>query len=323
MSLMKHQDPFAAAERDVKAMVSAGWWPGASAQQRQHSIAGRVLVLPDGSQWLFGAWARWYRSHPSDQQWYLCPPPHSAVTRQSARTVQGATVLPPHVVPSGPDFRAPEYELLPFVGADLSALTARVRATVEASAQLAVADHPRPEGETPRWWKEFSSSVPMAVAATWGVMLWCAGAPAFDAQLDGQLLGLWDPYREQPLPLVEGPRWLTPPPLEEIVGLYAERLRAHRVDAAVVVLRTMWATASALRDERRFTARADALLAILGATLQDPTVDYKALPHGDAAVVQQWLTRCPPELTPALRSETSAGDNFRHAFYGLAEALVK
>ncbi|MEO5876255.1 MAG: hypothetical protein ABIS86_19905, partial [Streptosporangiaceae bacterium] len=52
-------------------------------------------------------------------------------------------------------------------------------------------------------------------------------------------------------------------------------------------------------------------------------MDYTALPHGDEAVVQQWLTRCPPELTPALRPETSAGDNFRHAFYALSESLVK
>ncbi|MEO5875085.1 MAG: hypothetical protein ABIS86_10790, partial [Streptosporangiaceae bacterium] len=268
----RQEDPFAAAERDVRAMVSANWWPSAPAQQRQHSIAGRILVLPDGSQWLFGAWARWYRSHPADQQWYLCPPPHSAITRLTARTAQSSAALPPHVVPSGPDFKAQEYELLPFVGADLKALTARVRATVEASAQLSAADHPRPEGDIPRWWQEFSPTAPMTVAATWGVTLWCAGAPAFDARLDDQLLGLWSPYREQQLPAIDGPRWLTPPTLGEVVGLYAERLRAHRVDAAVVVLRTMWATASALRDERRFTARADALLAILGATLKDPTM---------------------------------------------------
>src|SRR4051812_9034434 len=71
------QDPFTTAERETKAMVSAAWWPAAPPQQRQHAVAGRVLALPDGTWWIFGAWARWYRWHPSDGQWYLCPPPRS------------------------------------------------------------------------------------------------------------------------------------------------------------------------------------------------------------------------------------------------------
>ncbi|MDX6433037.1 MAG: hypothetical protein QOE54_5403, partial [Streptosporangiaceae bacterium] len=312
-------DPFTAAEHDTRAMVSAAWWPAAPPQQRQHAVAGRVLALPDGTWWIFGAWARWYRWHPSDGQWYLCPPPQSVATRQSARPVQqgqGVPALPPHVVPAGPDFDYDIPEPLPFVGQDLSPeLSARVRATVESAAALPAQDYPH-------WWALFSSSAPSTVAVSWGVMLWCAAAPVFDSRLDDDMLGIWTPYRAKPLPVVDGPRWLTAPPLEALVGLYAERLRAGRVDAAVVVLRTMWAVASALREDVRFRARADALIAVVGATLSNPTVDYGALPYGDQALVQQWVTRVPPNLAPAMRIESSPGDNFRHAYYDLAKAVT-
>jgi len=307
----QQEDVFSAAEREIKAVVSASWWPTARAEQREHAVAGRAVELPDGTQWLFGAWARWY----------LCPPPYATSVRRSGRAATGVSGLPPHVIPLGPDFDVTAPAALPFIGADLSPLTARVRATVESAAALSAADFPRGE-EPPRWLAEFSPDAPSTVAACWGVMLWCASAPVFDARRDADLLALWEPYRAVPLPRIEGPRWLTPPTLEDLVALYAERLRAHNVQSAVVILRTMWATASALRDEPRFTARADALLAILNATLSDPQQDYGALPHGDAAVAQLWVTRCPPNLSPGLRAESSPGDGFRHLFYDLAQCLV-
>ncbi|WP_412520669.1 hypothetical protein [Actinomadura madurae] len=315
------QDPFAEAERDTRAMVAAAWWPSAPPQQRHHAIAGRMLVLPDGTWWLFGAWARWYRLHPSDGQWYLCPPPRIPAVRMAARPAQQGQAqvpaLPPHVIPAGPDFSYDPPSGLPFVAHGFATeLTSRVRSTVESAATLPAPDYPH-------WWREFTSETPSTVAVAWGVMLWCSAAPAFDSRLDAQMLDLWKPYRARPLPDVDGPRWLTPPALETLVALYSERLRASRVDAAVVVLRTMWAVASALRDDIRFQARADALLAILGATLANPTVDYGALPYGDQAIVQQWLTRCPPNLVPALRNESSPGDNFRHAFYTLSELIAE
>ncbi|MEU8123168.1 AAA family ATPase [Spirillospora sp. NPDC049024] len=314
------QDPFTEAERDTRAMVAAAWWPSAPPQQRHHAIAGRMLVLPDGTWWLFGAWARWYRLHPSDGQWYLCPPPRIPAVRMAARPAQQrpgqVPALPPHVIPAGPDFSYDPPSGLPFVAHGFATeLTSRVRSTVESAATLAAQDYPH-------WWREFTSEAPSTVAVAWGVMLWCSAAPAFDSRLDAQMLDLWKPYRARPLPDVDGPRWLTPPALESLVALYSERLRASRVDAAVVVLRTMWAVASALRDDVRFQVRADALLAILGTTLSNPTVDYGALPYGDQAIVQQWLTRCPPNLVPALRNESSPGDNFRHAFYTLSELIA-
>ncbi|MCO5985045.1 hypothetical protein NE235_02865 [Actinoallomurus spadix] len=313
------QDPFAVVERDTRAMVTAGWWPATPPLQRQNLVAARMLVLPDGTWWLFGAWARWYRWLPADGQWHLCPPPRLPMTRTSARPLgQGMPVprIPPHLVPSGPDFAVEPPQSLPFVDVDVRPeVTSRVRATVESAAAL-------PSHDYPHWWNAFSSSAPSTVAVGWGVMLWSAAAPVFDSALDTQLLGLWSPYRARPLPAADGPRWLTPPPLESLVGLYAERLRARRVDAAVVILRTMWAMASALREDSRFRVRADALLAILDATLHNPTVDYAALPYGDQALVQQWLTRCPPTLAPALRIEASAGEHFRNAFYDLAVCLA-
>lgn len=319
-SPQRGQDPFTAAERDTRAMVAAAWWPSAPPQQRHHAIGGRMLVLPDGTWWLFGAWARWYRLHPSDGQWYLCPPPRTPAVRMAARPAQqgaGRTpALPPHVIPAGPDFAYDPPPGLPFVGHGFATgLTSRVRSTLESAATLPASDHPH-------WWPDFTGETPSTVAAAWGVMLWCSAAPAFDARLDAQMLDLWKPYRAKPLPDVDGPRWLTPPTLESLVALYAERLRASRVDAAVVVLRTMWAVASALREDVRFQIRADALLAILGTTLANPTVDYGALPYGDQAIVQQWLTRCPPNLVPSLRNESSPGDNFRHAFYTLSELIA-
>ncbi|WP_106402349.1 hypothetical protein [Actinocorallia populi] len=317
----RQEDLFDAAEREIKAVVSASWWPTARAEQREHAVAGRVVELPDATQWLFGAWARWYRKHPGDNQWYLCPPPYATSVRRSGKTAAAVSGLPPHVIPLGPDFEVTAPAALPFFGADLAPLTARVRATVESAASLPPGDFPRPENP-PRWLADFSPDAPNTVAACWGVMLWCASAPVFDAQRDADLLALWEPYRAAALPRIEGPRWLTPPTLEDLVSLYAERLRAHNVQSAVVILRTMWATASALRDEPRFTARADALLAILNVTLADPQQDYGALPHGDAAVAQLWVTRCPPNLSPGLRAESSPGDGFRHLFYDLARCLA-
>lgn len=311
-------DPFTEAERDTRGMVTAGWWPSAAPAQRQNLTAARMLALPDGSWWIFGAWARWYRWTPADAQWYLCPPPRSTVTRMSARPLQqGVPVpqIPPHVVPAGPDFDHDAPEPAAFVGQGIpQVLTSRVRATVESAAALIPTDYPHR-------WGTFSPSTPSTVPVTWGVMLWSAGSPVFDARFDNGLIELWAPYRVRPLPAVDGPRWLTPPPLEAIVGLYTERLRSGRVDAAVVVLRTMWAMATALREDPRFQARADALLAVLGATLSNPTVDYGALPYGDQAIVQQWVSRCPPSLAPAMRIEASAGDHFRNAFYDLATVV--
>ena len=311
------------AEEETRALVASPWWQSAPPRQRAQAIAGRSLALPDGTCWVFGAWARWYRWHPGERAWHLCPPPQSPATRRKARSAaQGGMAVgvaepPPHVVPAGPDFDVTFAKPLPFVGQGFNPdLTARLKSTLEAAAQLPVQDYPH-------WWGMFGGTVPSPVAAAWGAMLWSASAPVFDSRYDKALIGLWTPYRAKPLPEVDGPRWLTPPPLEALAGLYSERLRAHRPDAATVVLRTMWAVARVLRDDVRFRARSDALVAIIGATLANPQADYAVLPYGDQALVQQWLSRVPPELAPAVRIESSAGDNVRHAFYELTAEVTR
>ncbi|WP_460370009.1 hypothetical protein, partial [Actinocorallia lasiicapitis] len=312
-------DPFAAAERDVRALVGARAWAGQAAAQRQDAIAGRALALPDGSEWVFGAWARWYRKHPADAEWYLCPPPYATSVRSSARKQKASGQLPPHVLPIGPDFAAVTSKgALPFVDVDLAPLTGPVRAIVEAAAALSPAQYPQPS-DAPRWVQEFAPHAPSTVAATWGVTLFCAAAPVFDARLDPQLLALWNPYRVTPLPLLEGPRWLTPPTLAQLAGLYGERVRAGDATAASGIIRTIWAAASALQGEPRFKDKAEALLAILAG---DNKNDERAAKQGDAALVAAWVARCPGNLASALRAETSEGEHFRHAFYDFAEALV-
>lgn len=278
-----------------------------------------MLAMPDGSRWLFGAWGRWYRWSPADRQWCLVPPPQLRITRMSASPLRQGTpipAMPPNVVPTGLDLAYDPPSPLAFVDAGIRPkVTARVRAAVESAAALPTPDYPH-------WWELFSPSTPSTVPVTWGVMLWCATAPVFDSRLDGQLLSLWSAHRAHPLPDIDGPRWLTPPPLESLIALYAGRLRAGRVDAAVVILRTMSAIASAIREDARFQPRADALLSMLDSPLRNPTVDYGVLGYGDQAVVQQWLTRSPPALSPSLRVEASAGEHFRNAYYDLATAVT-
>lgn len=300
-------------------MVDGGWWSATPQWQRRDLIADRLLNQPeDGTCWLFGAWARWYRRLPGDGQWQPCPAPLNPATRAAARPLpKGGPVppIPPQIVPSGPDF-AHRPPTAAFVGADLPPeLTSGVGAAVETAAALPVADYPHRSDL-------FSANVPSAVAVAWDVMLWCAAAPVFDARLDPQLLGLWSPYRSVPLPTTGEARWLTPPTLEAVLAPYAERLRAGRVDCAGMVLRTMWTVAGALRADDRFRARADALLAVMDASLRNPVADYPALPHGDGALVRHWLTRRPPELEALLRAETSPGDRFREAYHDLAVAAA-
>jgi hypothetical protein len=91
---------------------------------------------------------------------------------------------------------------------------------------------------------------------------------------------------------------------------------------AAHVVRTVWETAEALRGGAAFQPRADALSAIAGATLQMIHSDHGGIRFGDAAVFQEWLRRCPPQLRVALLRETAPGDHFRLACYDLAAAAA-
>ena len=86
---------------------------------------------------------------------------------------------------------------------------------------------------------------------------------------------------------------------------------------AAHIVRVLWETAESLRGAAAFRPRADALSAMAGATLQMVQSDLGGVRFGDAAVYQEWLRRCPPQLRVAVLRETAPGDHFRLACYDL------
>jgi hypothetical protein len=178
-----------------------------------------------------------------------------------------------------------------------------------------------PPTDYPLGWNFFLHGTPSTIAATWSTTLWCASVPAFDPQVHHDLLDLWNPHLAQPYGDQGRLRWLAPPPLHTIIGLYAERLRAGRPHAAAQLIRCMVMTAQALRDDPRFRLRATALLAMIEPLQANPALDHSALPYGDQAVERAWRTRCPAPLAATLFADSAPGERFQLAFYDLATAL--
>ncbi|RJL24131.1 hypothetical protein [Bailinhaonella thermotolerans] len=308
-------DPFTTAESDTHAMVAAPWWPGAPPEMRRRAVEQRVLALPDGSLWLFGALARWYRCHPYDGGWYLCPPPASAATRASAGPARRRIPqIPMLIVPTGPDFAYDRGSHLGFVGPDVPGpLTDRVRALLVANARDEHDDRPLS-------WPIFAPGTPSSVAAIWATIMWCSYSPVFDG--NEVLLSMFGEFLDKPLPGDEWVRWLPPFPLATLVALYAERVRAGRTETGLRLVSLVTETAATLRADPRFGPRAEALLAMAGPVLARPDLDYAWIPHGDAAVAHAWLARCPPHLAPATLAETAPGEHFRHTLYDFARSLA-
>jgi hypothetical protein len=338
-------DPFLAAEQRTRALVGAAWWPAAQPIQRFQAIAAHTLTLPDGSWWVFGAGGRWYRLHPADRRWYMCPPPEATLTRRAARgpapgpgrapaTPPGLRPgpgpaappgsgpgsgpgqpprIPPALLPAGPDLAAAAEPPVAVAGEPVpDNITFQLRQILSQAASAPADDYPLK-------WSFFDAGTPSTVAAAWAAMLWCARVPVFDG--DASMLELWRPYLAAPLPGQGGLRWLMPPPLGSIAAVYAERLRAGRADAAGQLARFMVMTARALREDARFRFRADALLAMAEPILSRPDVDGQALGYGDRAVERRWMDRCPPSLAAALSWDTAPGERFAHAWYDLATAV--
>jgi hypothetical protein len=299
-------------------MLAAPWWAGTAPHQRQQALSGQLLVLPDGTWWLFGAWARWFRRHPADGRWFPCPPPGATATRDSARPAQPGIpppVIPAEIVPRGPDFAHEHGRPRAVAGRAVSgALAFRLRSVITEAAQAPAPDYPL-------GWSHFRQGTPSTVAATWSTMLWCASVPLFDPDVDASLLDLWKPYLAQPFGDQGRLRWLVPPLLRTIAGLYAERLYAGRPDAAGHIIRHMVMTAQALRDDPRFEVKATALLSMLEPILADPALDHPVVPYGDQGMERQWASRCPPALSTALFADTAPGERLQFAFYDLAEAV--
>ncbi len=305
-------DPFAAIEADIRAMTSSPWWLSAVPPQRAQAVTSRMLAGP-GEWWLFGVWGRWYRCG-LEGNWHLCPPPFDPAARQAARPAPpgaGRPPVPPSIVPTGPDLTPGALAGDGLFGAPPPPpLLARLQQTV------ATAGAVNP-GQFPIRDPQFNPGTPSPVAVCLFAVLWCAGAPVADG--DHPLLGLFTPYLSG---TDGGPRWFLQPDLSLIAGAYTERLRAGDPNGAAHVVRTVWETAEALRGGTAFQPRADALAVMAGATLQMIQSDHAGIRYGDAAVFQEWLRRCPPQLRVTLLRETAPGDHFRLACYDLAAAAA-
>ncbi|MFI0356098.1 hypothetical protein [Actinomadura sp. 9N407] len=315
-------DPFTTAEHLTRTAVTAPWWPAATPEQRRRALHPHLLTLTDHSWWLFAAWTRWYRWHPADGRWFPSPPPQATHTRRTAAHGPTPPPVPTEILPTGADYLTDYGPPLAMVGTPLpGALTYRLRSVLSEAAQAPPADYPLGLGH-------FLHGTPSTIAATWSTLLWCASVPLFDPGLG--LLDLWKPHLAPspvPAPTSEGPgtggelRWLPPPPLHTLIGLYAERLRAGRANAAAQLVRCMVMTAQALRDDPRFRVRASALLSMIEPLQGNPTLDHRALPYGDQVLEREWRQRCPAPLSATLFADSAPGECLQLAFYDLATAL--
>ncbi len=306
-------DPFAATEADVRAMTASPWWMGAFPPQRAEAITSRMLVGA-GDWWLFGVWGRWYRCG-LDGTWHLCPPPFDPAARQAVMPAPpgvGRPPVHPSILPAGPDLTPGTLAADGLFGAPPSgALLARLQQALGAASGVSAAQFPIQD-------PQFVPGTPSPVAVCLFAVLWCAGAPVADA--DHPILELFSRFLNGGTG--GGPRWFLQPDLPLIVGAYAERLRAGDTMGAAHVVRTLWETAEALRVEPAFQPRADALAAMAGLTMQMVQNDQGGIRFGPAAVVQEWLRRCPPHLRISLLRETAPGDHLRLVYYDLASAAA-
>ncbi|WP_344958453.1 hypothetical protein [Actinomadura miaoliensis] len=310
-------DPFTRAEHETRLIVGSPWWPTATPLQRQQALIPQLLSLPDHGWWLHGAWARWYRWHPADSRWFLTPPPtgHDRTTALPLQPGYAPPLIPAEILPTGPDYAHDYGPPRAIAGTPLpGAVLYRLRSVMSEAAQA-------PPPDYPLGWNFFLHGTPSTIAVTWSTTLWCASVPAFDPHVHNDLLDLWNPHLAQPYGDQGRLRWLAPPPLHTIIGLYAERLRVGRPDAAAQLIRCMVMTAQALRDDPRFRLRATALLAMIEPLQTNPALDHRALPYGDQAVERHWRTRCPAPLAATLFADSAPGERFQLAFYDLATAL--
>ncbi|WP_231403859.1 hypothetical protein [Actinomadura viridis] len=314
ITLPPDADPFTVAEHHTRNNVTAPWWPASTPIQRRQTLHPHLLTLTDHSWWLFAAWTRWYRWHPADNRWFPSPPPQATHTRRTATHGPTPPPIPNEILPTGTDYLTDYGPPLALAGKPPSgALTYRLRSVLSEAAQA-------PPHDYPLGWNHFLHGTPSTIAATWSTLLWCASVPLFDPHL--RLLEPWHPhFAPQPTATHTRLHWHTPPPLHTIIGLYAERLRAGRADAAAQLIRCMVMTAQALRDDPRFRIRASALLSMIEPLQSNPTLDHRALPYGDQVLEREWRSRCPAPLAATLFADSAPGENLQLAFYDLATAL--
>ncbi|MFI9432724.1 MULTISPECIES: hypothetical protein [Streptosporangium] len=313
MTAVRQWDGFDTIESDVRTMVTDHRWARLPLPARAQAVALRVLAAPDGGRWLFGAHARWYRQDPADGRWHLAAPPADPGFRAAAHVVHATTAILPHLVPAGPDFTADRGSVQGFVGPDVPPeITERVR-------ELVIAQRGRRREDFPLHGPSaalFAGEVASPVAAVWDTLMWCAYAPAFDG--NEVLLSMFGEFLARPLPGDEWVRWLPPSSLDDLVALYGERVRAGHPEAGLRLVALMADTADAIRGDRRFRPRAEALLCMVEPVLRRTGPDHSIAHYGDDAVRQAWLSRCPPHVT---LPDSSPGEHFQHALYDLVQTL--
>ncbi|MFC0861797.1 hypothetical protein ACFHYQ_05745 [Sphaerimonospora cavernae] len=310
-------------------MVGDPRWITLPPVAKAQAIAQRVLTAPDGSRWLFGAHARWYRLDQADGRWHLsAPPPHPAI-RSAARPGAPGTLgtpgapgapgalappVPSELIPTGPDFAYDRGSTQAFVGPDVPhEVTDGIRMLIKTHRGVPLEDFPLTGG----FGEVFARDVAGTIAAVWGTIMWCAYAPAFDG--NEALLSAFGEFLARPLPGDDWVRWLPMGSFDALITLYAERMRSGAEQAGLHLARVITETAAVLRADARFRPRADALIAMVGPLPTQPWLDHHALLSG--AVRQAWLARCPPHLAAATLPELSPGDHFRHGLYDLVETL--
>lgn len=302
-------------------MVGDPRWITLPPMTKAQAITQRMLTTPDGSRWVFGAHARWYRLDRTDGRWHLSAPPSHPAIRTAARpgvpAGTYATVtppVPPQLIPTGPDFAYDRGSTQAFVGPDVPYdITEGIRVLIKAHRGAPTDEFPLTGG----FGEVFARDVAGTIATIWGTIMWCAYAPAFDG--NEVLLSAFGEFFARPLPGDDWVRWLPMGSLDALVTVYVERMRSGAEHAGLHLASVMAETAAVLRADARFRPRADALLAMVGPLSARPWLDHRALQAG--AVRQAWLARCPPHLTAATMPEVSAGDHFRHCLYDMVEAL--
>ncbi|GAB1824570.1 hypothetical protein [Herbidospora sp. RD11066] len=303
-------DGFSAVEKDVRAMVADPQWSLHRMEVRADALARRGgLAAHDGSCWIFGLGARWYRRD-ADGQWILSAPPAEPGLRETCVRVNPA--IPWWLVPQGPDFAADRGSTQGFVGPDvLPEVTERIRAILAAHRGLGHDDFPLADGPLKDL---FAPEVTSPIATVWAVIMWCAYAPAFDG--NEHLLTMFGEFLGRPLPGDDWVRWLPGMRLETVLGPYKERLEAGAHETALRLAGLAAEVATVLSDDPRFRPRAQALTVMIEPLLRQPWLD-----HGQPDLARHWLHRLPPHLTSTTIHETAPKDHFQHTFYDLTEAL--
>jgi hypothetical protein len=272
------------------------------------------MLAGAGEWWLFGAWGRWYRCG-LDGYWHPCPPPIDPAARRvtgPAPPGAGSPPVPSPLIPTGPDLAADRVTSTAFLGRPPeTAVVARLQQALITALSVDPAQFALHDGV-------FARGTPSTVAAAWGALLWCAGAPVVPDEHPS--IELFVPYLTVPGDVL---RWMTPPDLSQLTAYYFDRLAARDGVGASHLVRVMNEVATGLCGDARFRPGAEALAAITAATLPLVAHDMAAAARfGPAAIIQEWRRRCPGEYAIPMLRDGAPGEYLRLCLYDLTEIIT-